>query len=199
MISYISGTVIDLKDQAIIVDIGSIGLQVAVAQESAFAQGQAVKLHAYMHWNQEQGPTLFGFASELERTVFLMIISCSGLGPKIGLAALASLGPQRFLEVIQAGDERGLSKVSGIGPKKAEQMIVHLKHKVAKLLDSGVEITGSAQLTHWQNITQVLESLNYSRAEIAATMKHLRDTEPQTSAPFDHMMRRALSFLAKKS
>jgi len=197
MISHISGTVKSISDQSIVVDLHGLGLQVSVAQEAVFQIGSPVQLHAYMHWNQENGPSLFGFTSELEKAVFLMIIDCSGIGPKIGLAALGSLGAERFIEVIQSGDERGLSKVNGIGPKKAEQMMVHLKHKVVKLLEKGIKVTGSAQITHWQNIQEVLESLNYSRPEISATMRHLRESEVDAALPFDNLMRKALSFLAK--
>jgi len=197
MISHISGTIKSVLEQAIVVEIGGIGLQVAVPQESLFQLGNCVTLHAYMHWNQENGPSLFGFTSELEKAVFLVVIDCSGIGPKIGLAVLGSLGAERFIEIIQSGDERALSKVSGIGPKKAEQMIVHLKHKVAKLLDKGIKVTGSTQITHWQNIQEVLESLNYSRPEISATMSHLRESIADSSIPFDNLMRKALGFLAK--
>lgn len=198
MIVAINGTVKIVKEQAIVIDVGPCALQVAVPQESFFSVGSVVSLASYMHWNQEQGPSLYGFNSELEKAVFLMVIDCAGIGPKIGLAVLACLGAERFIEVVQSGDEKALSKVSGIGPKKAEQMIVHLKHKVAKLLDSGVKITGSAQITQWQNIQEVLESLNYSRAEIAVAMKQLRESSPDVQLPFDQLMRRALGYLAKK-
>ncbi|MDR3550466.1 MAG: Holliday junction ATP-dependent DNA helicase RuvA [Candidatus Babeliales bacterium] len=197
MITHISGKVVAILDQAVVVDMNGLGLHVAVAQESQFQVGSPVTLYAYMHWNQEQGPSLFGFSSELEKAVFLMVIDCSGIGPKIGLAVLGSLGAERFIEILQSGDERALSKVSGIGPKKAEQMIVQLKHKVGKLLDKGFKVTGSAQITNWQNIQEVLESLNYSRPEITATMRHLRESEPDAALPFDNLMRKALSFLAK--
>lgn len=198
MITTINGTVKAVKEQSIVVDVGAFALQVAVPQESFFDVGKSVSLATYMHWNQEQGPSLYGFNSELEKSVFLITIDCSGVGPKIGLAVLASLGAERFIEIVQAGDEKALSKVSGIGPKKAEQMIVNLKHKVAKLLDSGVKITGSAHITQWQNIQEVLESLNYSRAEISVAMKQLRESAPDTQLPFDQLMRRALGYLAKK-
>lgn len=198
MISLVSGVVKAIKEQSLIVDIGFLGLQVQVPQESLYHIDQKIQLHTYMHWNQEQGPSLFGFSSELEKTLFLTIIDCSGIGPKIGLAVLADLGAERFIEIVQAADEKGLSKVSGIGPKKAEQMIVQLKHKVAKLLDNGLQVTGSATVTQWQNIQEVLESLNYSKPEIMVAMKQLRESEPQMNAPFDQLMRRALSFLAKK-
>jgi Holliday junction DNA helicase RuvA len=201
MISHLAGIVKEIKEKAIVLDIGAIAFTISVPQETSFTVDQKVNLHIYMHWNQDQGPSLFGFGQELEKKVFLMIIDCSGIGPRIALSILESMSPQQFLEVIQAGDDKSLSKVNGIGAKKAEQMIVQLKHKVAKLLDSGIEITGSAQLTHWQNISQVLESLNYTKSEIAAAMKYVRDNEPQIkiNAPFDHMMRRALSFLSKKA
>lgn len=198
MITTINGTVKAVKEQSIVVDVGAFALQVAVPQESFFDVGKSVSLATYMHWNQEQGPSLYGFNSELEKSVFLITIDCSGVGPKIGLSVLASLGAERFIEIVQTGDEKALSKVSGIGPKKAEQMIVNLKHKVAKLLDSGIKITGSAQITHWQNIQEVLESLNYSRTEITVVMKQLRESCPDVQLPFDQLIRRALGYLAKK-
>jgi Holliday junction DNA helicase RuvA len=198
MIAGINGTIKAIKDQALMVDVGAFILQVAVAQEALFEVGKSVSLPCYMHWNQEQGPSLYAFNSELEKAVFQIIVDCSGIGPKIGLAVLADLGPERFIEVVQAGDEKALSKVSGIGPKKAEQMIVHLKHKVVKLLDSGIKISGSAHITQWQNIQEVLESLNYSRVEISVAMKQLRESDIDTQLPFDQLMRRALGFLAKK-
>ena len=198
MLASITGTIKAIKERSVHVDMGVLGFQVSVANESLYHLEQKVHLCTYMHWNQEQGPTLFGFSNELEKTLFLTIIDCSGIGPKIGLAVLGDLGAERFIEIVQAEDEKSLSKVSGIGPKKAEQMIVQLKHKVAKLLDNGLQVVGSAQVTQWQNIQEVLESLNYSRPEIMAAMKQLRESEPQINAPFDQLMRRALSFLAKK-
>ena len=199
MINSLSGIIKDVKEQAITLDTGFLGFAVQVCQESAFTVGQQATLHIYMHWNAENGPSLFGFTDELEKTVFLLIIDCSGIGPKIGLAALATLGAQRFLEIVQTSDEAALSKVSGIGAKKAEQIIVQLKHKVAKLLAKGIQISGSAQLAHWQNLQQVLESLHYSRPEITAALKYVRESSDDIAQPFDQLMRKALSYLAKKA
>lgn len=198
MISYVQGVVQEVSDHSITVDIGTVGLSVQVPHPTSFAQGKSTKLHVHMHWNQEQGPSLFGFQTELEKTIFLLVIGCSGLGPKLGITILESLGAERFLEIVRAEDERALSQVSGIGPKKAEQIIVHLKHKVAKLIDSGIHITCASTITQWHNIAQVLESLNYSRLEVAQAIKYLREKETQPDVPFDLLMRKALSFLAKK-
>ena len=198
MINSITGTIKAVHNGRITVDIGFIGLAVQVPAQGQFQVGQKISLHAHMHWNAEQGPSLFGFASELEKTVFLLVIGCSGMGPKVALAVLSDLGPERFLESIQAGDDRVLSKVSGIGPKKAEQMIVQLRHKVAKLVEQGLNISEGGSVSEWHNVSGVLESLNYSRAEVSGAMRHLRDNYTGVQVPFDQLVRHALSFLSKK-
>jgi len=202
MIRCISGTVTAISDHDITIDIGTLSFALHVPNPTQFQLQHAVALQVHMHWNQEQGPTLYGFMHELERTIFLLITSCSGLGPKIALAVLGQLGPERFIQAIQTGNEKALSHVSGIGGKKAEQMIAQLRHKVAKLVKSGLPLennTGTAQLTQWDDVAEALVSLNYTRTEIASTMKYLGDTYAGTSLPFDQLMRQALSFLSKKT
>ncbi|MFC1845632.1 Holliday junction branch migration protein RuvA [Candidatus Dependentiae bacterium] len=197
MIDRISGTVQSVWETSITVDVGNIGLLLQVPNPSCFEVGQKVDLFAHMHWNQEQGPTLFGFETELQKRVFLLVISCSGIGPKIGLAVLRDLGPEQFLEAVQMNEDRVLSKVGGLGPKKVEQMIVQLKRKVEKLIKSGVELKGATKFTDWQNVSDALVSLNYSRNEISRAMKFLTENHAKSNLPFDGLIRHALSFLAK--
>lgn len=198
MLSHIEGIVQPVDQNEVLVQVGAFGLSFSVPNSAAFEPGKSAKIFAYMHWNAENGPSLFGFATALDKTIFQLVISCSGLGPKIALAVLSDLGPQLFLEAISKGDEAALSQVSGIGAKKAEQMIVQLKHKVAKLLKSGIEIQASSALHDWNNMSQVLESLSYSRPEINAALGYVQENA-QPNASFDQLMRQALSFLAKGS
>lgn len=200
MVSYLTGIVKCREKQLLVLDIGSMGLVVHVANAALFGatNQESITVHTYFHWNQENGPTLFGFLTELERTVFLLIIGCSGIGPKIGLAVLDGMGPQRFLDAIQTSNDSALSKVSGIGAKKAEQMIVQLKHKVAQLVKSGVDMGDQSSAVHWNTVSEVLESLSYSPVEIARTIKYLNDTHVQEDLSFDKLMRHALSFLSKQ-
>src|SRR5260221_7510594 len=138
MVDYVVGIVKELRDQEIVLDVGVMGIALQVPHDQSFAQNGAIKVYSYLHWNAENGPSFFGFASTLERSVFRVIISCSGIGPKIALAVLADLGAQGFLQAIVAENDQMLSKVNGIGKKKAEQIIVQLKHKVASLIESGM-------------------------------------------------------------
>lgn len=198
MINSISGTVKEVNENQLTVDVNGIGYGIQVPQ-ALFALGQKVDLLVQMHLNQENGPSLFGFATSLEKNVFLMITSCSGLGPKLAMAVLGQLGAAEFLEAVHAGNEDALSDVSGIGAKKAEQIIVQLKHKVAKLLETGAHLGASATLEKRHEISQVLKSLNYSRQEISAAMNHLNDNYPGTQVAFDQLVRHALAFLAKRT
>ena len=199
MINSLSGIIKEINESLITLDVQGVGFGVQVPQAGLFQVEQKVDLLVHMHWNQENGPSLFGFKNGLEKTVFLMITSCSGLGPKLAMAVLGQLGASEFLEAVQTGNEDALSAVSGIGAKKAEQIIVQLKHKVAKLVESGTHLGASATLEKRHEISQVLKSLNYSRQEISAAMNHLNDQYPQSSVAFDQLVRHALAFLAKRT
>jgi Holliday junction DNA helicase RuvA len=199
MIQTISGVVTAQQESLLTVDVGTLGLGVSVPSSVHVTVGQPIALFAYMHWNQENGPSLFGFQTELDKTVFLLIISCSGIGPKIAMAILGQIGGPAFVQAVQDGNEKLLSSISGIGGKKAEQIIVHLKHKVTKLLKSGVQFEGAAQISEIHNVSEVLQSLNYSRREIDAAVDWLRDQQDGVQVPFDTLLRRALSFLSKKA
>ncbi len=199
MIRTLSGTVQAITDCDITITIGPVGLAIQVPTPNQFQVGNAVTMATYLHWNQEQGPTLFGFMHEVDRAVFLLIISCAGVGPKIALAALAQLGAAPILTALQTSNTKVLSQVSGIGAKKAEQIIAHLRHKAEKIAKNfDTSITGTT-LTHWEDVTQALVSLNYTRTEIADTMKHLGQQYGDAQLPFDQLIRHALSFLSKRA
>jgi len=196
MIDRVSGTVQAIHKNAITINVGAIGFLLQVPN-TAFSN-DTVDLHVHMHWNQDQGPSLFGFSTNLEKAVFLIIIGCSGIGPKIGLSALKDLGAEQFLQAIQTGNEKALNAVSGLGPKKIEQMLVQLRRKVATLIKSGIEIKGASRFNDWQNVSDVLTSLNYSRGEVTHAMQFLNNNYAEETLPFDDLIRHALSFLTKK-
>lgn len=77
-----------------------------------------------MHWNQDQGPTLFGFQSQIEKQTFMMIISCSGIGPKMALSILEQTSAGSFLEMIVENDVKALSNLKGIGAKSRATLFI---------------------------------------------------------------------------
>jgi Holliday junction DNA helicase RuvA len=196
MLSQLTGIVQSVDNHTIHLIVGPMGFALQVPNIAQFPPGKEATVLVYMHWNAENGPSFFGFKSAIDKQVFEFIISCSGIGPKIGLAVLGDLGASGFVHAVQMSNDKALSKVNGIGAKKAEQIIFQLRSKVEKLIGSGVEIAGGAVLEQWHTVSQALESLNYSRVEISRAMSQLRK-DADANLPFDQLMRKALSLLSK--
>jgi Holliday junction DNA helicase RuvA len=199
MVDYFLGTVAQAQEQEIVLDIGYMGVALQVANSQIFERNNPIKVYGYMHWNSENGPSLFGFATVMDRSIFKIIISCSGIGPKIALAILSDLGGQNFLHAISTGDDQALSKVNGIGKKKAEQIIVQLKHKVANLIETGaVDISDMKDVSFFNDVSLALQSLNYSRIEIGRAMEYVKKNVKGESVTFDSLLRQALFYLSKQ-
>lgn len=199
MINTLSGTISATGEKAITLTVGGIGFAVSVPNPANYILQSTQSLFTYMHWNQENGPSLFGFATELERSVFLMIIDCPKIGPSIALTILSQMPVGTFLEIITAGNHQALTKVNGIGSKKAEQIVVELKHKVHKLLSNGsIVIEEQQSLVQWQQLTEVLISLNYTKQEASKTVQHLAEKYTGQSYQIDQLIRFALAHLSSK-
>ena len=199
MIATLSGIIKTIDEQTIVIEQAGIGFELCVATPLSFSINQQVTVQTYLHWNQDNGPTLYGFNSTIEKMVFLLIISCSGIGPKIGLAVLNHLDPATFLQAIIEENIKVLSSISGIGAKKAEQISVALKHKVAKLLKDQPSLTSSsASLSMWKDLTDTLASLGYSPSEIKSVMNFLKESNLDATTPLSQLLRKSLAFLSSK-
>jgi holliday junction DNA helicase RuvA len=196
MIEQLHGIIHQIKDQSVTLMCGPIGFELFIANPSNFKSKETVDLFIHMHWNQDQGPTLYAFRTRDEKMVFCTIIACPGIGPKLALAIFEHCGAQAFVYAIAEENSKTLSNIPGIGKKKAEQLIVQLKDKVAKLIGKGITIT-SGNLSQLQEISEVLGSLNYSRIEITSTLEHLKKTD-RSDISFDALLRTALSYLSKR-
>lgn len=197
MISYLKGTLKGNKNPLTLMQNQmSIGFEINIPNPNLIPQNNEIGFFTHLHWSAEQGPTLFGFLTEAEKHLFLLAISCSGVGPKLGLTILSELQPKEFIRIINEQDHKGLSSVHGIGTKKAEQIIIQLKHKIANLIDT--EFNEITETTHFKNVNDVLSSLNYNRTEITQTIDFLRKNHTKDDITFDQMLRHALSFLSKR-
>jgi Holliday junction DNA helicase RuvA len=93
-----------------------------------------VGLHIYTHV-REDAIVLFGFATELEKSLFLMLISVSGIGPKLAVNILSGIGPDDFMAAVAGGDSVRLQAIPGVGKKTAERIALELRDRAVKLLD----------------------------------------------------------------
>ena len=201
MIALLQGTVINHDEKSITLLANNIGFRVLVPKPEQFTTNQEVELFTYLHWNQEQGPSLLGFTSELDKKVFLLIIECPKIGPSIGLSILAQIEAQAFLQLVATQNSKGLSQLNGIGQKKAEQIIIELKNKITKI---ALSIPASDKEDHkyftmMNELTEVLASLNYSKQEVSNTIAHINKSNKAPNSSFDQLLRSALAFLSDKS
>ena len=134
MIARLRGNVIEAYPNRLVVDVRGVGYEVIVPL-STFdrlnaAEGVDVDLRTHLHI-RETAHTLYGFATEEERDVFLMLIDrVSGIGPAIAMAVLSGMPVARFKNCVVAGNTAELSRIKGLGKKTAERIVLELKDKV---------------------------------------------------------------------
>jgi len=139
VISLLRGEVAVRRGDHVVVLCGPVGYRAAVSAETLRhvpPVGEEVTLHAHLIV-RDDALALFGFHSEQERDLFLMLLSVQAVGPKVALAVLSAGPPRELVGALAAGDAARFQAVPGIGKRTAERIIVELREKVG--VDSGVE------------------------------------------------------------
>jgi len=133
MIASVRGTVTVRRPDHVVIECSGVGYRLAVSAEtfkSVPAVGKEKLLHTHLVM-RDDGMYLFGFASEDERELFLLLIGVQGVGPKVALAVLSGGTTRELLRAIGAGDSARFQAVPGIGKRTADRIIVELREKVA--------------------------------------------------------------------
>jgi len=128
----VSGTVAVRRGDHVVIDCGGVGYRLSVSAETLRhvpAVGKQVLLHSHMVV-RDDALLLYGFATEEERELFLMLISVQSVGPKVALAVLSGGPPRELLKAVAAGDTARLQAAPGVGKRTAERIIVELREKV---------------------------------------------------------------------
>lgn len=192
MIAWLTGILADRSGDSIIIQTsGGVGYAVTVplgVLERLPPPGQRCSLHTEVVV-REDGWTLYGFDRPGDKTVFQRLLTASGFGPKLAMALLSHLGPDRTVRAIQGKDIAALSTVTGIGRKKAERLILELHDRFADLgVEPGPRGGSAAEEAH-----RALLSLGYQpAASDEAVRVALAGGASDDSAA---LIRRALQFL----
>ena len=145
MIASLSGRLAEVDADGLIIEVGGVGLRVhasAAAARAARDQPQAVQLHTHLVV-REDALTLYGFASQRERGLFVALLGVSGLGPAKALALISGYPVDTLQRGIATGDLALLASVSGIGKRTAERIVVELRDKLGAAALEAVESGGS--------------------------------------------------------
>jgi Holliday junction DNA helicase RuvA len=190
MIALLTGKVVGLKGSSVILDVHGVGYRVMV---STYALGKLagqdeVTLHIHTHVREDQF-SLFGFLEEDELNVFELLISVSGVGPKMALGILSIADTNTIRAAVVERDPTILTRISGVGKKTAEKIIVELQNKV-----TAAEVTGRASISADQDAIEGLMALGYSASQAREALK---DIPSDITTPGERI-RYALKSLGKK-
>ena len=140
MIASVRGEVLVRRPDHVVLEAGGVGYRLAVSTETLKAvpsRGKQATLHSHLV-AREDSLSLYGFASEEERDLFVQLTSVSGIGPKVAVAILSGGPPRELLRAIAAGDAKRFQSAPGVGKRTAERLIVELREKIAGELTEGI-------------------------------------------------------------
>lgn len=180
MFYYIKGPLAYKDNSVAVIEAGGVGYKMTVSQ-TTYDQLPAVGGNAtlYTHLSvREDGIELFGFLTNEELSVFRMLISVSGVGPKVAISLLSFLTPQKIALAIASDDKKLLSKATGVGAKTAARIILELHDKLSSISndilpsDSMTDVTSSTSESNaLGDAVEALSALGYTRQEINAALK----------------------------
>jgi Holliday junction DNA helicase RuvA len=196
MIARLRGKVIEAYPNRLVVDVHGVGYEVLVPL-STFdrlhaVEGLEVDLRTHLHI-RETAHTLYGFATEEERDVFLMLIErVSGIGPAIAMAVLSGLPVERFKSCVVAGNVAELSRIKGLGKKTAERIVLELKDKVG-VTDTWQDAAAGAVSPSAADAELALIALGYKQVDARKAVRKV--LEEDAGAAVEALVRGALRAL----
>ncbi len=176
MIVSIRGKILEKRPEALVVDISGLGYECLISvntYDRLPKVGEEVSLLTYYHVT-ENGHWLYGFFDTTEKSLFIMLISVSGIGPRTAIALLSAVSPEEFKRRLVAGEVKMMTALPGIGPKTARRIIVELKDKFVKLSDEELPIEGdSVILPEMREAHDALVTLGFRPTDIYPMLKEI--------------------------
>ena len=198
MISHLSGSIIDVRLNQLVIDVSGIGYQVTVAPELAAESrvGEKISLHTSLVVREDSW-TLYGFSNADAKSLFEQLQSVTGIGPKVASALLAVYGPEELRTAIASQDNAALERVPGIGKKVASRIILELKEKFG-----GGYRRKSALSGPWRTqVSGALTGLGYSSKEAESALDDVLSDfgRAPTEADLPEMLKLALAQSRRKT
>ena len=200
MIYCLTGKIVKKSMSAVVLSCGGVGYYAQCPASVAGALpgvGKEATIYTVMSVT-ENDVSLYGFATEEQQACFEMLTAVSGVGPKVGLAILSVMEPDRVALAISAGDHKAFKAASGVGPKLAQRIVLELKDKVAKGYVDGISLEdvagASADTQASQGSSQAiaaLVSLGYSQSEAALAVSKI-----DAALPVEEIIKLALRSMA---
>ena len=193
MISHLSGKLVSKSPTALVVECNGIGYEVNISLNtySRIIDSEQIKIFTHLQV-REDSHSIFGFFDELERSVFRLLISVSGIGANTARTMLSSMPPNKVIESIQSDNVVAIQSIKGIGAKTAQRVIIDLKDKILNLIDDK-EFNVSPNNTQREEALSALSVLGYPLKQTQRIVDSLISAEPDM--PVERIIKNALNKL----
>ncbi len=191
MIAFLTGRLAEKTPTHAVLEVAGVGYLLAMPSGSLSAlpaEGDTVTVYTHLHVREDE-MSLFGFESREERRLFELLITVSGVGPKVALATLSSLPADVLVSAITSEDIATISSVPGVGKKTAQRMVLDLKDKLA----AGPRAVGSAigvPADVTADAREALLQMGFSSAEITSALTGFQGSGDDTSSVLRHALKR---------
>lgn len=199
MIAMLTGTIAHKSPDHIILDVNGVGYRVLIPFSTYYElpeEGGAASLQIHTSV-REDAIQLYGFRTRLEKTFFQLLISVSGIGPKLGRDILSNIQPAPLAQALSQGDIHKLSSIPGIGKKTAERLILELKEKINKLDMSAAPAVEPRKMLGedvMEDVVSALLNLGYKEPQVR---KVLGGLDASSGGAVEDMLKQALKLLMK--
>ena len=202
MIAQVTGKILHLSPTAVVLDVQGIGYEVHIPLSTFERLGpvqSAATLFTHLHV-REDAMLLYGFATTLEREMFRLLLSVSGIGPKIALGILSGIQSEELQQHIARGNAAALTSVPGVGRKTAERMILELRDKIGKISGPNVTSDGTRSQSDIRNeaLTAMI-SLGFSRAAAEGAIRSALQELSGKDYSIQELLKLALRSAAKST
>lgn len=181
MITHIKGRLIEKTPTDVVIDCNGVGyfLNISLHTFSQLPEDENVKLFTHLQI-REDAHTLYGFSSTVEREIFRLLISVSGIGSSIARTMLSSLSPEQIREAIASEDVVTIQSIKGIGAKTAQRAVLDLKDKILKVYGM-TPISAVSSNTNKNEALSALETLGFARKQAEKACDKVIKDDPQAS------------------
>jgi Holliday junction DNA helicase RuvA len=203
VIAYLEGKLVERGTEVVVaVGDGSVGLNVLVSSRGADLLppvGQTVKLWTHLAIREDSW-VLYGFPSQEERTMFRLLITVSGIGPKLALGILSGASPADLAVYLSSGDEKSLARLPGIGRKSAARLIVELGQRLPNEFLAVIPAEPSpsfqnADVPNFQNAIAVLSAMGLQIGQAEKALLTAAGQDQTIAEDLEHWVRAALRHL----
>ncbi|MCL2039707.1 MAG: Holliday junction branch migration protein RuvA [Bacteroidetes bacterium] len=196
MISHLNGILISKTTTEAIIECNGVGYQINISLNTSNVLpnvNDKVFLHTLLI-HREDAMQLYGFYDKSERSMFILLTSVSGIGPKFAIGILSSITVSDLKYAIEKGNILLLKKMPGIGPKTAERLLVELKDKISKIEIESAEMSISLDDT-LNDAISALVTLGYNRAVAEKAVRKTMTNAKDIKLPIEDIIRTALKYV----